>query len=306
MKKVILVFALLLSLSAGAQELYIKTFGQATDKPILFLHGGPGYNAAGFEISTAETLSRQGFFVMVYDRRGEGRSVDPAAKFNFEQTFADIDQICQTHKIQKINLMGHSFGGMLAVLYAEKHPEKVDAVLLVSAPVALQESFQTILDASRKKYEVANDQTNLKYLGMIAQMDTASLEYMSYTFMHAMQNGFYSPKVPTDQAKEIYQKMAGNPDFKFVREMTREAPTGFWKNEHYSTMDLTENIRNLSKKVKVFGIYGQEDGLYSARQIEKLSTIIGKDQLIYLDQASHNVFIDRQQPFLLAVKKYLQ
>ncbi len=306
MRKFILAVALLLSLSAGAQELYVRTFGPTTGKAILFLHGGPGYNAAGFEISTAEELSKQGFFVIVYDRRGEGRSIDANAEFNFSQTFADMDQICQKYHLKKVNLMGHSFGGMLAVLYAEKYPEKVNSVVLVGAPVALQESFRTILDASRKKYEAANDQANLKYLGMIAQMDTSSFEYMSYTFMHAMQNGFYSPKVPTEQAKAIYQKMAANPDFKLVREMTREASTGFWKNEHYSTMDLSGNISNLSKKVMVFGIYGKEDGLYSAEQIGKLGEIIGKDKLAYIDGASHNVFIDQQQQFLDTVKKNLQ
>ncbi|HMI08103.1 MAG TPA: alpha/beta hydrolase [Flavobacterium sp.] len=308
MKKLILLFVLMLSASAiQAQELYVKTFGNATAKPILFLHGGPGYNAAGFEVSAAQQLADQGFFVIVYDRRGEGRSVDANAKFDFTQTFDDINGLLKKYNISKATLMGHSFGGIIATLYAEKYPEKVNAIILVSAPVALQESFKTIQNSARKIYTEKDDKESLKYLDMLGKMDPSSMEYASYTFMHAMQNGFYSPKKPTAEAGAIYKSIAADPDFKYMKEMTREAPMGFWKNENYTTIDLTKNLENLvAKKVKIFGIYGKEDGLYSAAQISQLEKIIGKDNLHYFENASHNVFIDQQQLFLQAVKSDLK
>ncbi|MFT3793265.1 alpha/beta hydrolase [Flavobacterium sp.] len=307
-QKIILLFLLALSFPiAQAQELYVKTFGKPQDKPILFLHGGPGYNSAGFEISTAQKLADQGFFVIVYDRRGEGRSVDTNARFNFEQTFSDINSIRTKYDLNQLNLMGHSFGGIVAILYAQQFPQNVGSVLLVSAPVALQESFATIQNASRKLYESKNDQVNLKYLDMLAAMDHSSMEYASYSFMHAMQNGFYTPRKPNDEAKLIYQQMAPNPNYKYVTAMTREAPMGFWKNEKYTTLDLTQNIRSLvSNKIKIFGIYGVEDGLYSVEQVEKLGQLIGKANLIYVENAAHNVFIDQQQTFWVSVKQYLQ
>lgn len=307
MKNIFLLILLMAAISVSAQELYVKTFGKTSDQPILFLHGGPGYNAAGFEISTAQKLADEGFFVIVYDRRGEGRSTDKAAKFNYSESFADIDQICQKYKIRKVNLMGHSFGGILAVMYAEKNPEKVGSVLLVSAPVSLQESFKTIQNASRKIYEAKGDKTSLDYLDVLDKMDHSSMQYATFTFMHAMQNGFYQPKNATPEAKAIYAAMAADPNFKYVQEMSREAPMGFWTSEKYTTLDLTSNIKNLkTKKVKVFGIYGKEDGLYSPEQVAALSAIIGNENTIYLDGASHNVFIDQQPQFLSAVKKFLK
>jgi len=307
MKKIILLFVLLSAYATTAQELYVKTFGNAAAKPILFLHGGPGYNAAGFEITTAQKLADQGFYVIVYDRRGEGRSVDANAKFDFTQTFADLNSIIQKYNLRKVNLMGHSFGGVVAALYAEKYPENISSIVLVSAPVSLQESFKTILAASRKIYTEKDDKASLGYVDIIEKMDPSGMEYASYTFMHAMQNGFYSPKVKTDEAKAIAQQMAANADFKYATSMTREAPMGFSNNEKYTTLDLTQNLKNLvARKVKVFGLYGKEDGLYSAAQVEDLSQIIGKGNLAYFDNCSHNVFIDQQQLFLETVKADLR
>jgi proline iminopeptidase len=75
MKKIILLLVLSVGIQQNfAQELYSRAFGNAKDTPILFLHGGPGYNCAGFEVSTAQELANNGFYVIVYDRRGEGRS----------------------------------------------------------------------------------------------------------------------------------------------------------------------------------------------------------------------------------------
>jgi len=177
----------------NAQEIYSKAFGDPDDQPILFLHGGPGYNCVNFEATTAQQLAGKGFYVIVYDRRGEGRSKDPNAKFTFEVTFADLNKIYEKYGISKSSLIGHSFGGVVATLFAEKYPEKIQSVILVGAPISLQETFKTIISASKDIYESKNDSINLNYISLLEKMDTSSIQYSSYSFIHAMQNGFYTP-----------------------------------------------------------------------------------------------------------------
>lgn len=284
--------------SAFSQELYTKTYGDSKNKPLLFLHGGPGYNAAGFEVTTAKTLAEKGFYVIVYDRRGEGRSADAKADYNFKQTFEDINTILNQYHIKKITLLGHSFGGVVATLYADKNPDKVASVVLIAAPVSMQETFKTILRSSRKIYEANNDKTNLNYIDMIEKMDPTSEEYYAYSFGHAMQNGFYSPKKMSDEAKAIYANASKNPDFRYAAKMTQEPPQGFLKNENYTSIDLSQTLKKLvAQKMKIYGIYGKDDGLYSPEQVEQLADIIGKNNLKYLDDCSHNVFIDQQSAF---------
>jgi len=87
--------------------------------------------------------------------------------------------------------------------------------------------------------------------------------------------------------------------------MTPEAPLGFWKNEKYTTIDLTATIKNLlAMKMKVYGLYGKDDGLYSNEQVTSLQQIIGNDHLKYFDHCSHNVMIDQQTQFLKAIKEW--
>ncbi len=298
---------LLLSVSSFGQVLAVQTFGNPEEEALLFLHGGPGYNSVVFEQTSAQAIADAGFFVIAYDRRGEGRAVDLSAAYTFAESIADINQILQDLKIEQLSLLGHSFGGILATEYAAAHPEKVKNLFLIGAPIDLQESFKHIVAQSKKIYEQKKDAVNLNYLSMLAKMDTASFEYASYCFMHAMQNGFYNTKVPTKDAQRIFPKFATDSLLqKYARKMDYEAPQAFWKNEQYTTLNLKTKLSTLQKaKVKIYGIYGKEDGLYSPAQIEDLQQCIGAAQMAYLENCSHNVFVDQQAQFINLLKKWM-
>lgn len=107
------------------------------NKSIIFLHGGPGYNCANFEATTVQKRAENGFFVIVYDRRGERRSKDNNAKFTFKQTVDELNSIYQTYGVKKSTLIGNSFGGVLATLFSENFPNKLESIILVGAPVSL-------------------------------------------------------------------------------------------------------------------------------------------------------------------------
>ncbi|RAU83019.1 alpha/beta fold hydrolase [Pontibacter arcticus] len=299
-------FILLATMFANGQSIYTKTFGNSKSKPVIFLHGGPGYNSANFEATTAQKLADEGFYVIVYDRRGEGRSEAANAQFTFKETFDDLNAIYQKYGLKKSMLIGHSFGGVVATLFAEKHPEKIQSIILVGAPVSLQETFTTIIAKSKEIYQAKNDKVNLNYIAMLENMDRGSIEYSSYSFMHAMQNGFYTPKNPTEEAKAIYAKFKTDTLItKHASQMSYQAPQGFWKNEKYTTLDLTANLKNLkAKNIKVRGLYGKDDGLYAVSQVKALQSEIGESNVKYLDNCSHNVFIDQQSQFKEAIKTW--
>jgi proline iminopeptidase len=89
--------------------------------------------------------------------------------------------------------------------------------------------------------------------------------------------------------------------------MDREAPQAFLKNENYTSIDLTRTLQKLmNSKTKIYGFYGKEDGLYSPEQVTQLQQIIGNKNLNYINNCSHNVFIDQQSVFIDSMKKWLQ
>ncbi len=304
MKTVFTLCLLVAALWAKGQNLYIRTFGNQSDKPVIFMHGGPGYNCAGFEATTAQKLADNGFFVIVYDRRGEGRSKDEHAKFTFQESIDDINGIYQKYQLKTATVIGHSFGGIVATQYTIANPGKVKALILVGAPVSLQSSFRNIITKSTALYVANNDSMNLKYMAMLEKMDTASLEYAVYCFGHAMQNRFYSPKKPTEEAQKIYASFKTDTILmKYASKMTQQPTQGFWKNEKYTTLNLTASLSRIQQEgIKIYGLYGKEDGLYSAEQVMMLQQLTGKDNLKYLDNCSHSVFVDQQTEFINAIK----
>lgn len=309
MKNILLSFLFFLTISiVNGQELHVRTFGEKSSTPIIFLHGGPGYNSANFEATTARKLSDNGFFVIVYDRRGEGRSIDKNAKFTFKETFADLNSIYKKYDLKKATLIGHSFGGIVAALYTKKYRKKVNSIVLVGAPISLQETFKTILKTSKEIYIEKKDSINLNYLNMLEEMDTSSLQYSSYCFMHAMQNGFYAPKEPSEEAKNIYESFKTDTLLmKYASQMSYQAPQGFWKNEKYTTINLSKEINFLkNSNIQIFGLYGKDDGLYSFEQVEDLKELIGSENVVYLDNCSHSVFIDQQALFLKKISEWVK
>ncbi|MEX0641956.1 MAG: alpha/beta hydrolase [Pirellulales bacterium] len=119
---------------------------QGTGRPILVVHGGPGYPIHR-PLAGLEPLAND-FQVSYYDQRGCGKSTRPFDRFessNFytnmkelERTLgigaqlADIERIRRILGQEKLILMGHSFGAFLATMYAAEFPEHVDALVLVA------------------------------------------------------------------------------------------------------------------------------------------------------------------------------
>mgnify|MGYP001273837003 CR=1 FL=1 len=309
MKKQITLLALIITTSIlNAQSIYSKAYGDPNHEPIIYLHGGPGYNSMGFEITTAQKLSESEFYVIIYDRRGEGRSPDKKAAFTFQETFDDLDGIYKKFKLKSATLIGHSFGGIVGTLYTEQHPKKVKTLVLLAAPLDMQETFSTIIKTSKSIYENKKDSTNLTYIGMLEKMDRTSIAYSSYCFGHAMQNGFYTPKSPTKEALAIYEKLKTDTSFASKGAvMTIEAPKGFWKNENYTSINLTEQLKEITKNdIAIFGLYGTEDGLYSEEQLMKLKNMMATTNFKYIENCSHNVFIDQQVQFINTLKTWIK
>lgn len=293
------------SINSYAQEIYSKAYGEKSDPAILFMHGGPGYNSVSFELSTAQLLADKGFYVIVFDQRGGGRSKElKGSYFNFKEAFEDINNILKKHGVKKASIMGHSWGGTLGLHYAMKYPNKVEKFIIVDSPLSYQESFKVIIRRCKEKY-TAEKSPNLQYINMLEVMDTTKLEYATYCFMNAMQAGLYQPKNQSPESKKIFQEVMKMPDANLISDMTREPVMGFYTNENYTMLDMTSMIKKLAMKNKIYGIYGAEDGLFDEAQYSKFEELMGEDNFSIIQDASHSVFIDQREKFIDLVVWYM-
>lgn len=119
----------LVSLEAG--RLFYETVG--TGDPIIVVHGGPGldhgYLRPGLDVLATSHM------LVYYDQRGTGRSDFPldSASINLAAFVSDIDDLRQVLGYDRVTVLGHSFGGLIALAYARAHPDHVRALILMDS-----------------------------------------------------------------------------------------------------------------------------------------------------------------------------
>lgn len=108
-------------------SLFVKVIGQGD--PLLIMHGGPG--ADHTTMLSLEPLADQ-FTLIFYDHRCNGRSIGAdVTSMTWENLTADADALRRKLGFEKWAVLGHSFGGMVALEYALRYPERVSHLLLM-------------------------------------------------------------------------------------------------------------------------------------------------------------------------------
>jgi proline iminopeptidase len=112
--------------------------------PLMIVHGGPGASHDYF-LPYLLPLARLNRLIFI-DERGSGKSqkLEDAAGYTVENMVEDVEAIRQALLFGKINLLGHSYGGVLAQAYALKYQEKLSHLILsstFSSTIALNQVF---------------------------------------------------------------------------------------------------------------------------------------------------------------------
>ena len=107
-------------------SLFVKVLGQG--EPLLLMHGGPGLDHS--TLSSLEPLADQ-FTLIFYDHRCNGRSTGVVESMTFENLTADADALRQRLGFERWAVLGHSFGGLVALEYALRYPTRLSHLLLL-------------------------------------------------------------------------------------------------------------------------------------------------------------------------------
>src|SRR3989440_7743292 len=129
-------------------RLYTRRVGQGP--PVVVLHGGPGAHH-DYLLPQYDHLAEGGRALLYYDQRGGGRSPVPRdVPVGWREHVADLETLRAHWELDRLTLLGYSWGGLLAVLYALEHPDRIARLALVSsAPVtaAWRDEFERRLAA---------------------------------------------------------------------------------------------------------------------------------------------------------------
>ncbi|WP_117881883.1 alpha/beta fold hydrolase [Aureibaculum luteum] len=106
------------------EVLYSKIQGQGA--PLIILHGLLGMSD---NWKTLANKFAENYEVHLIDQRNHGRSFH-SDNFNYEVMVEDLSSYIEYHKLSRVNLIGHSMGGKVAMLFAVTYPEKMNKLIV--------------------------------------------------------------------------------------------------------------------------------------------------------------------------------
>jgi len=129
----------------------VPPLGQPNGHTVVLLHGN---NFAGFYWGgPIDAIRKEGFRVIVPDQIGYGRSSKPIAPYNLSDMARNTRLILQSLKIDKVMVIGHSMGGMLASRVATQYPAMVERLVLYN-PIGLVDTrFDRPLESADDAYK---------------------------------------------------------------------------------------------------------------------------------------------------------
>ncbi len=288
MCKVIFLILSVFSLSAG--EIYVDSIGKG--EPIIVLHGGPGFHQAYLRPGLDRLAENNQ--VIYYDQRGCGKSLWEINEktVSLSTYLEDLENVRKTYAKKKIILVGHSWGGLLAMHYALKHPENVSKLILLNPAPSSSKGFSLFMQEFAKR--TAPDKERIKALK----------ESEAYT------KG--DPKTVAEYNRLVYRHYVYDPkslDLLHV-ELTPQEHINCWKvhnlfREHLllHPFDLAKKLNHLT--VPTLIVHGDAD-IIPFPTIEETQRAIPGASLVVIENCGHFPYIETPEAFFETVESYLK
>ncbi|MBT2622813.1 alpha/beta hydrolase [Chryseobacterium sp. ISL-6] len=134
-------------------QIHYKVSG--TGEACIYIPGGPGQGYPSFELMGGNHLEKN--LKMIYmDQRGSGKSAQ-SDDYHLDKMVQDIEELRQHLKLNKVFLMAHSFGGIIAVSYAKKYPQNVKGLILANVTLHFLNN-----ESVKEQIDYANELLHLK------------------------------------------------------------------------------------------------------------------------------------------------
>ncbi|MEP6509226.1 MAG: proline iminopeptidase-family hydrolase [Gemmatimonadales bacterium] len=221
----------------GGNDIWYKKSGSGSGIPVILLHGGPGFNS--YYLKPLEALGDERP-VIRYDQGGAGKSgtMTDTTKMNIPYFVAELDSLRAHLGYDKVHLVGHSWGTIVALEYYRAHPEHVASLTLASAALdvpqwerhagellkTLPGSIQRIVKAreAEKKFDSPDYQSAIESF------------YGKYVWLRPDKPNLDSLMSQVNQ--DIYTYMQGPSEFTITGTLKNYNSTSFLKNVKVPTL----------------------------------------------------------------------
>lgn len=174
---------------SNGDSIYYKTVGQG--EPLIIIHGGPVLDHT-YLLDHYKILS-EGYQLIFYDQRACGNSqVEiPADRMTFNAFANDIEEIRKVLGFERISILGHSWGGLLAMKYAIAYDDNIKKLILSNsmAPNAKDWDRENVAIAKRYSVEDQDQLNKLASSGLLRSKEAG--QYIEQMMMLSYKAQFY-------------------------------------------------------------------------------------------------------------------
>lgn len=299
MKRIALIIFVLISvLTVEAQERYILTSDSVSlytkvkgeGPPCLYIHGGPGSGSYWLEKFFGDFLERH--FQMIYlDQRGVGRSTSPKDNnYSMDRMANDFEEVRNALGIKQWITLGHSFGGILQMGYAEQYPESIKGMIMLNCTLNMEESFCN--SWIPKAYEFLGEKNNYQCSSDATQI---------YDNLLNLIGKLYEKKI---QWKMLYNS-EGNESL--INATCAELPN--WNNNYSDVAlqwkcywkDFKKCTRNVNVPVLFF--YGLTDWSIGPEHFKGVSF---PNMILWESNVGHMPFLENKADLENAIKSFIE
>jgi pimeloyl-ACP methyl ester carboxylesterase len=246
---------------------------------LLLIHGGPGFDHSGFKPAFSELASVAQ--VIYLDLRGNGRSeAGPANKWSLEQWAADIHSFCEALSIEEPIVLGHSMGGIVAMIYAMRHLDHPSKLILSST------SIQPVGERSFVTFErLGGPAARAAAKAFWTNPDEHSL---------ARYEELCIPLYTRRQSVGLFERAVRNPAMRLV-----------FVEEELRRLDLMRQLNQIRCPTLI--VAGEDDPITPIEDIEEIAKAM-RPELVKLERfadAGHGVYRDCPEAFFQRLRDFI-
>lgn len=262
--------------------------------PLVVLHGGPGL---GCHYLLPQMMAIGDFCCAIfYDQRGTGQSIDAGINSwkaePFQTYLQDLEALRNKFAFETISLLAHSWGSILASLYATAYPDRVNKIIYLNpVPVSSQDYLEFVKHRSQIVDTHKNELTLIRESKLFQKGDPQTVEK------------FYRIYFKNYFAKPEYEKMLS-------LTMTSQAAINnfkiydlFYNDTVENAFDFYQALKNINKKSLI--IAGDKD-VIPFSYVEKLNMHIPASKLVLLKNCGHFPYIDQAEILFETIKLFMK
>ena len=281
----------------NGKKLWTLSFG--TGDPLFFIAGGPGGTHYG--LRDFDTLSSD-FQLVYFDGFGRGKS-DTAfvvTEYSLDGDIEDLEGLRKAMGFNKINILGHSYGGVVAQGYAVKYSQNVDHLILANSfhsYLMWQANDDNCNHEIKTNYpEVWADLMKIRAEGNISSDIEHQELYgkIPYGFLYGYNPENFGKRkrkpYPNPMNTALYYQMVGRDG-------------DFLVGNDIGNFDYRKDLKNLTMPVLIYG--GRYDRVAVPAEMVKFKEYCPQAKFIMFEKSGHNPQVEESQKTFQLIRDFI-